>query len=217
MSFERYTDRARRVIVLAQEEARLLKSELIEPEHILCGLIHESEGLAAVLLASLSIQLESIRGRLNSDSGFKHESGINFSDASKAILQAIPDIADGLNHVQIGTEHIFLGVTGCFEDAENTACRILSLLGWDQEKLHGKMLLLMDQFNKTSTQNCFVSRERQIRECLGRSHTPMTELRAEIDSMYGLHPEIQKSAVLAYLDAIAQAIQEATLLTVANQ
>src|SRR5881394_3740067 len=101
--FERFTDRARRVVVLAQEEARMLNHNYIGTEHILLGLIHEGEGVAAKALESLGISLEGV--------GQQAPSGhIPFTPRAKKVLELSLREALQLGHNYIGTEHILLGL-----------------------------------------------------------------------------------------------------------
>ncbi|MEZ5237819.1 MAG: Clp protease N-terminal domain-containing protein [Microthrixaceae bacterium] len=110
--FERFTDRARRVVVLAQEEARLLNHNYIGTEHILLGLIHEGEGVAAKALESLGISLEAVRTQVEEIIGQGHQSPsghIPFTPRAKKVL-GCPCEALQLGHNYIGTEHILLGL-----------------------------------------------------------------------------------------------------------
>ena len=112
--FERFTDRARRVVVLAQEEARMLNHNYIGTEHILLGLIHEGEGVAAKSLESLGISLEGVRSQVEEiiGQGQQAPSGhIPFTPASKKILELTLREADALHDSRIGVEHIALALT----------------------------------------------------------------------------------------------------------
>ena len=111
--FERFTDRARRVVVLAQEEARLLNHNYIGTEHILLGLIHEGEGVAARGLESLGINLEAVRSQVVEiiGQGSQAPSGhIPFTPRAKKVLELSLREALQLGHNYIGTEHILLGL-----------------------------------------------------------------------------------------------------------
>ena len=110
--FERFTDRARRVVVLAQEEARMLNHNYIGTEHILLGLIHEGEGVAAKSLESLGISLEGVRSQVEEiiGQGQQAPSGhIPFTPRAKKVLELSLREALQLGHNYIGTEHILLG------------------------------------------------------------------------------------------------------------
>ena len=110
--FERFTDRARRVVVLAQEEARLLNHNYIGTEHILLGLIHEGEGVAAKALESLGISLEAVRSQVEEiigQGGSSPSGHIPFTPRAKKVLELSLREALQLGHNYIGTEHILLG------------------------------------------------------------------------------------------------------------
>ena len=111
--FERFTDRARRVVVLAQEEARMLSHNYIGTEHILLGLIHEGEGVAAKALESLDISLEAVRAQVEEiiGQGQQAPSGhIPFTPRAKKVLELSLREALRLKHRSIGTEHVLLGL-----------------------------------------------------------------------------------------------------------
>ena len=111
--FERFTERARQVVVLAQEEARTLKHNYIGTEHILLGLLREEEGLAARVLESLDITVERVRAQVVRivGSGEEVTSGqIPFTPRAKKVLELALREALSLGHNYIGTEHILLGL-----------------------------------------------------------------------------------------------------------
>ena len=111
--FERFTDRARRVVVLAQEEARLLNHSYIGTEHILLGLIHEGEGVAAKALESLGISLEAVRSQVEEiigQGGSSPSGHIPFTPRAKKVLELSLREAIALRHNYIGTEHLLLGL-----------------------------------------------------------------------------------------------------------
>ncbi len=111
--FERFTDRARRVLVLAQEEARLLNHNFIGTEHILLGLIHEGEGVAAKALESLGISLEAVREKVEETIGPAGTSTTGsppFTPRAKKVLELSLREALQLGHNYIGTEHMLLGL-----------------------------------------------------------------------------------------------------------
>jgi ATP-dependent Clp protease ATP-binding subunit ClpA len=123
--FERFTDRARRVVVLAQEEARMLNHNYIGTEHILLGLIHEGEGVAAKALESLGIALEGVRQQVEEiiGQGQQAPSGhIPFTPRAKKVLELSLREALGFGHNYIGTEHILLGVV---REGEGVAMAVL--------------------------------------------------------------------------------------------
>ena len=129
--FERFTDRARRVVVLAQEEARLLNHNYIGTEHILLGLIHEGEGVAAKALESLGISLEAVRQQVEEiigQGGSSPSGHIPFTPRAKKVLELSLREALQLGHNYIGTEHILLGL---IREGEGVAAQVLVKLGAD--------------------------------------------------------------------------------------
>ena len=129
--FERFTERARQVVVLAQEEARTLGHNYIGTEHILLGLLAEQYGIAAQVLVSLDIPLERVRGLVVRIVGSSEEvtSGqIPFTPRAKGVLELALREAMGLGHDYIGTEHILLGLA---RENDGVATRILLDFGAD--------------------------------------------------------------------------------------
>jgi ATP-dependent Clp protease ATP-binding subunit ClpA len=138
--FERFTDRARRVVVLAQEEARLLNHNYIGTEHILLGLIHEAEGVAAKTLQQLGISLEAVRSRVESiiGEGVGAPSGhIPFTPRSKKVLELSLREALQLGHNYIGTEHILLGL---IREGEGVGAQVLVVLGADLSRVRHEVI-----------------------------------------------------------------------------
>ena len=147
--FERFTDRARRVVVLAQEEARMLGHNYIGTEHILLGLIHEGEGVAAKALESLGVsqkaarqQVEVIIGR-----GEQAPSGhIPFTPRAKKVLELALREALQLGHNYIGTEHILLGL---IREGEGVAPQVLVKLGADLNRVRQQVIQLLHGYPGT--------------------------------------------------------------------
>ena len=142
--FERFTDRARRVVVLSQEEARLLNHNYIGTEHILLGLIGERDGLAAKALESLGMSLESVRGEVEEiiGPGGKEPSGhIPFTPRAKRVLELSLREALKLRHNYIGTEHILLGL---LREGEGVAAQVLVKLGADLARVREQVIQLLD-------------------------------------------------------------------------
>ncbi len=141
--FERFTDRARRVVVLAQEEARLLNHNYIGTEHILLGLIHEGEGVAARALESMGISLESVRSQVVEiiGQGSQAPSGhIPFTPRAKKVLELSLREALQLGHNYIGTEHILLGL---IREGEGVAAQVLQQLGAELHKVRQTVIQLL--------------------------------------------------------------------------
>src|SRR4249919_3839513 len=141
--FERFTDRARRVVVLAQEEARMLNHNYIGTEHILLGLIGEGEGVAAKALESLGISLEAVRQHVGEIAGQGQQapSGhIPFTPRAKNVLELSLREALQLGHNYIGTEHILLGL---IRDGEGVAAQVLVKLGADPTRVRQQVIQLL--------------------------------------------------------------------------
>ena len=141
--FERFTDRARRVVVLAQEEARMLNHNYIGTEHILLGLIHEGEGVAAKALESLGISLEAVRQQVEEiiGQGQQAPSGhIPFTPRAKKVLELSQREALQLGHDYIGTEHILLGLV---REGDGVAAQVLVHLGADLNRVRQQVILLI--------------------------------------------------------------------------
>ncbi len=144
--FERFTDRARRVVVLAQEEARMLNHNYIGTEHILLGLIHEGEGVAAKALESLGIALEGVRQQVEEiiGQGQQAPSGhIPFTPRAKKVLELSLREALQLGHNYIGTEHILLGL---IREGEGVAAQVLVKLSADLNRVRQQVIQLLSGY-----------------------------------------------------------------------
>jgi ATP-dependent Clp protease ATP-binding subunit ClpA len=141
--FERFTDRARRVVVLAQEEARMLNHNYIGTEHILLGLIHEGEGVAAKALESLGISLEAVRSQVEEiiGQGQAAPTGhIPFTPRAKKVLELSLPEALQLGHDYIGTEHILLGL---IREGQGVAAQVLQQHGADLNRARQEVINLL--------------------------------------------------------------------------
>src|SRR6195256_565628 len=191
--FERFTDRARRVVVLAQEEARMLNHNYIGTEHILLGLIHEGEGVAAKALESLGISLEAVRQQVEEIIGQGQQAPrghIPFTPRATKVLALSLREALQLGHNYIGTEHILLGL---IREGEGVAAQVLVKLGADLNRVRQQVLqllsgyqgkepaaagtgatgeaapstsLVLDQFGRNLTQ---LAREKKLDPVIGRA------------------------------------------------
>jgi ATP-dependent Clp protease ATP-binding subunit ClpC len=144
--FERFTDRARRVVVLAQEEARLLNHNYIGTEHVLLGLIHEGEGVAAKALESLGISLEAVRNQVEEiigQGGSSPSGHIPFTPRAKKVLELSLREALQLGHNYIGTEHILLGL---IREGEGVAAQVLVKLGADLSRVRQQVIQLLSGY-----------------------------------------------------------------------
>ena len=141
--FERFTDRARRVVVLSQEEARLLNHNYIGTEHILLGLVHEGDGVAAKALERLDISLTAVRTQVEEiiGRGGQAPSGhIPFTPRAKKVLENALREALQLGHNYIGTEHILLGL---IREGEGVAAQVLEHLGADLGRVRQQVIELL--------------------------------------------------------------------------
>ncbi|MBT2227330.1 Clp protease [Nonomuraea sp. NEAU-A123] len=173
--FERFTDRARRVVVLAQEEARMLSHNYIGTEHILLGLIHEGEGVAALTLDSLGVDLGNVRAYVEREvgQGDTAPSGhIPFTPRAKKVLELSLREALQLRHNYIGTEHILLGV---IREGEGVAVRAIVDGGVELGDLRHRVLTRVGQGSKERPSEMFFAagtmlgeRLTQIQESLDR-------------------------------------------------
>jgi len=144
--FERFTDRARRVVVLAQEEAKMLNHNYIGTEHILLGLIHEGEGVAAKALESLGISLDAVREQVQDiiGQGQQQPTGhIPFTPRAKKVLELSLREALQLGHNYIGTEHILLGLV---REGEGVAAQVLVTLGADLSRVRQRVIQVLSGF-----------------------------------------------------------------------
>jgi ATP-dependent Clp protease ATP-binding subunit ClpC len=141
--FERFTDRSRRVVVLAQEEARLLNHNYIGTEHLLLGLVHDGEGVAAKALESLGISLEAVRAQVEQiiGQGQSAPSGhIPFTPRAKKVLELSLRESKQLGHDYIGTEHILLGL---IREGEGVAAQVLVNLGGGLSRVRQQVIQLL--------------------------------------------------------------------------
>ncbi len=146
--FERFTERARRVVVLAQEEARMLNHNYIGTEHMLLGLIHEGQGVAAKALVSLGLSLEAVRPQVEDLIG-KGQSAptghIPFTPRAKKVLELALRESRQLGHNYIGTEHVLLGMV---RQGDGVAVQILERLGADLHRVRQTLIALLEGYTE---------------------------------------------------------------------
>jgi ATP-dependent Clp protease ATP-binding subunit ClpC len=141
--FERFTERSRQVVVLAQDEARRLRHNYIGTEHILLGLLRDQEGLAARVLDSFQVTVEEVRAQVARIVGEGEEVTIGqipFTPRTKRVLELSLREAMSLGHNYIGTEHILLGIV---RENEGVAARILLDFGADAEKVRNEVIRML--------------------------------------------------------------------------
>jgi len=145
--FERFTEKARRVVIYAQEEARMLNQNYIGTEHLLLGLIREQDGIAAKALESLNISLEDVHGQVEELIGrgtYVPNGHIPFTPRAKKVLELSLREALQLGHNYIGTEHVLLGL---IREGEGVAAQVLLNLGADLEKVRSAVIQLLSGYN----------------------------------------------------------------------
>ncbi|HET6754918.1 MAG TPA: Clp protease N-terminal domain-containing protein [Jiangellaceae bacterium] len=143
--FERFTERARRVVVLAQEEARALSHNYIGTEHILLGLIHENEGVAAKSLESIGISLDVVRTQVEEIIGegrITPSGQIPFTPRAKKVLELSLRESMQLGHNYIGTEHILLGL---IREGEGLGAQVLVKLGADLNRVRQQVIEMLSR------------------------------------------------------------------------
>ena len=144
--FERFTDRSRQVLVLAQEEARLLNHNFIGTEHVLLGLIHEGEGVAAMALDSLGVTLGGVRVRVEETigpAGSVNTGSPPFTPRAKKVLELSLREAMQMGHKYIGTEHLLLGL---LREGEGVATQVLLSLGANLERVRQEVIQLLSGY-----------------------------------------------------------------------
>jgi ATP-dependent Clp protease ATP-binding subunit ClpC len=191
--FERFTDRARRVVVLAQEEARMLNHNYIGTEHILLGLIHEGEGVAAKALESMNISLEAVRQQVEEiiGQGQAAPTGhIPFTPRAKKVLELSLREALQLGHNYIGTEHILLGL---IREGEGVAAQVLQKLGADLNRVRQTVIQLLSGYTggreQTSTEQ--TPQSSTVLDQFGRNLTNLAR-EGKLDPVIGREKEIER-------------------------
>ena len=197
--FERFTDRARRVLVLAQEEARLLNHNFIGTEHILLGLIHEGEGVAAKALESLGISLEAVREKVEELIGPASGPSAGsppFTPRAKKVLELSLREALQLGHNYIGTEHMLLGLV---REGEGVAAQVLTSLGADLSRVRQQVIQILSGYQGRETAGAGVGQSSSqeqtsgspVLDQFGRNLTQMARDK-ELDPVVGRDKEIER-------------------------
>ena len=194
--FEKFTDKARRVVVLAQEEAKLLNHNYIGTEHILLGLIHEGEGVAAKALESLGINLDSVRQQVQEIIGQGQQAPaghIPFTPRAKKVLELSLREALQLGHSYIGTEHLLLGL---IREGEGVAAQVLTKLGADTNRVRQQVIQLLSGFQGKETvavggENTEKQKGSQILDQFGRNLT-QAAADGKLDPVIGREREIER-------------------------
>jgi len=197
--FERFTDRARRVVVLAQEEARMLNHNYIGTEHILLGLIHEGEGVAAKALESLGLSLDAVREQVQEIIGQGQQSPtghIPFTPRAKKVLELSLREGLQLGHNYIGTEHILLGL---IREGEGVAAQVLVKLGADLNRVRQQVIQLLSGYQGKESATAGVGPSAQegtpsgslVLDQFGRNLTQAAR-EGKLDPVIGREQEIER-------------------------
>jgi len=194
--FERFTDRARRVVVLAQEEAKMLNHNYIGTEHILLGLIHEGEGVAAKALEELGISLDAVREQVQDiiGQGQQQPTGhIPFTPRAKKVLELSLREALQLGHSYIGTEHILLGL---IREGEGVAAQVLVKLGADLNRVRQQVIQLLSGYQgkeqvAVGGEDKSTDKGSQILDQFGRNLTQAAR-EGKLDPVIGREKEMER-------------------------
>jgi len=188
--FNRFTERARRVILLAREEAKRLDHDYLGTEHLLLGLIREGEGVAALALQNLGIDLEQVRQEVEKAVGKGGGSlflgQIPFTPRAKKVLELAVTEARNLGHNYIGTEHLLLGL---IREGEGVAAQILTNLGADLEKVREEVVDLLGE--KISVEKTPQPTNTPTLDRYGRDLTELAR-NGELDPVIGREKEIER-------------------------
>ena len=199
--FERFTDRARRVIVLAQDEAKLLNHSYIGTEHLLLGLVHEGEGVAARALEQLGISLEAVRAQVEDIIGRGQQvptGHIPFTPRAKKVLELSLRESLQMNYNYIGTEHILLGL---IREGEGVAAQVLIKLGADLNRVRNTVMQLLSGFQGKETISSGAPEagpqqsSSQVLDQFGRNLTQLAR-ENKLDPVIGREKEIERVMVV---------------------
>ena len=187
--FERFTERARRVIILAQEEAKRLNHSAVGTEHILLGIIREGEGVASKVLESLNISPDRVRAEIESAIGRGERTPyeeVAFTPRAKKVLELALDEARRLGHNYIGTEHLLLGL---IREGEGVAARVLEAMGADLERVRAQVVYLLGE-EGTASYTKQTSKTATLDE-FGRDLTKLAR-DGKLDPVIGREREIER-------------------------
>ncbi len=190
--FNRFTERARRVILLAREEAKRLDHDYLGTEHLLLGLIREGEGVGATALRNLGVDLDQVRQEVEKTVG-RGEGGlflgqIPFTPRAKKVLELAVTEARDLGHSYIGTEHLLLGL---IREGEGVAAQVLSSLGVDLEKAREEVLELLGGKTETVQQKAAKPTRTPTLDKFGRDLTQLAR-EGQLDPVIGREKEIER-------------------------
>ncbi|HOR41622.1 MAG TPA: ATP-dependent Clp protease ATP-binding subunit [Atribacterota bacterium] len=191
--FKRYTEKVRKVIMMAQEEAVNLNHNYIGTEHILVGLVKESEGIAGKVLRNLGIEADRVLEDIEKIVGrgkYQEVSEITFTPRAKKVLELASQEASRLGQNYIGTEHILLGL---IKEGSGVATRILTEMGIDLENIYSQIMKLLMESDHPETAASGIRKESKV-PALDEFGRDLTELAREekLDPVVGRNNEIQR-------------------------
>lgn len=189
--FEKFSERARRVLSLAQEEAQRFNHNYIGTEHILLGLVRETEGVAARVLSNLGVELSKVRSAVEFIIGRGEKSvpgEIGLTPRAKKVIELAVDEARRLNHSYIGTEHLLIGL---LREGEGVAAGVLESLGVTLEKIRSETNRILSQSMSQSTQSGGGSTRTPVLDQLGIDLTAAARA-GKLDPVIGRHKEIER-------------------------
>lgn len=193
--FERFTERARQVVVLAQEEARDLKHNYIGTEHLLLGLLREGDGVAARVLGTLEVSLEDVRGevmRIVGEGEHEAQGQIPFTPRAKKVLEWALREALSLGHNYIGTEHVLLGLV---RESEGVAARVLNDVDADADRIRQEVMRMLSgpsaRPEKAGPAEESAKKSSKVLDQFGRNLTAFAE-EDKLDPVVGREVEIER-------------------------
>src|SRR2546422_27131 len=197
--FERFTERARRVIILAQEEAKRLNHSAVGTEHILLGIIREGEGVASKVLESLNISPDRVRAEIETAIGRGERAPyeeVAFTPRAKKVLELALDEARRLGHNYIGTEHLLLGL---IREGEGVAARVLEAMGADLERVRAQVVYLLGEEGTTAYTK--QSSKTPTLDEFGRDLTKLAR-ESKLDPVIGRDREIERVIQVLSVDEL---------------
>jgi len=189
--FEKFTERARKVLTLAQEEAQRFNHNYIGTEHILLGLVREGEGVAAKVLANLGVELTKVRSAVEFIIGRGERTvrgEIGLTPRAKRVIELAVDEARRLNHNYIGTEHLLLGL---LREGEGVAAGVLESLGVSLEKVRAETVRILNQSMSQTHAGAHPSSKTPTLDQLSVDLTAMARA-GRLDPIIGRHKEIER-------------------------
>jgi ATP-dependent Clp protease ATP-binding subunit ClpC len=189
--FDKFTERAKKVLVLAQEEAQRFNHNYIGTEHLLLGLVREGEGIAAKVLSNLGVELQKVRSAVEFIIGRGDRmviGDISLTPRAKKVIELAVEEARRLNHNYIGTEHLLLGLV---REGEGIAAGVLESLGVNLEKVRTQVIQVVSQSTTTAPAEGKQQSKTQTIDQMGQDLTALAR-EGKIDPIIGRDKEIER-------------------------